>query len=83
MHDLWLFIAFLLVGEGMMFGTTGAVNSSIMSTVDPGMRAIAIAVNVFVIHLLGDMPSPYLVGLAVDSISTRTVYVCCRYVGHI
>jgi len=35
--------------------------------VDPGMRATAVALSIFTIHVLGDVPSPSLVGIVSDA----------------
>jgi hypothetical protein len=42
--------------------STGPINSAIVDAVPAAMRASAMAASIFVIHILGDVPSPYLIG---------------------
>jgi len=45
---------------------TGPLNAAIVNSVGAPIRATAIAVNIFVIHILGDVPSPPLIGFISD-----------------
>ncbi len=45
---------------------TGPLNAAIVNSVGAPIRATAIAVNVFTIHILGDVPSPPLIGYISD-----------------
>ncbi|HLJ86299.1 MAG TPA: MFS transporter [Candidatus Angelobacter sp.] len=45
---------------------TGPLNTAIVNSVGPGIRATALAVNIFIIHLLGDVPSPTVIGKISD-----------------
>ena len=49
--------------ELMMFASTGPINTVIIGVVPAGIRASAMGLSVFSIHILGDVPSPWLVGL--------------------
>jgi len=49
--------------ELLMFASTGPINTVIIGVVPAGIRASAMALSVFSIHILGDVPSPWLVGL--------------------
>ena len=49
--------------ELLMFASTGPINTVIVGVVPAGIRASAMALSVFSIHILGDVPSPWLVGL--------------------
>jgi MFS family permease len=49
--------------ELLMFASTGPINTVIIGVVPSGIRASAMALSVFSIHILGDVPSPWLVGL--------------------
>ena len=40
-----------------------------MNTVDVDMRPQAVAVSIFMMHLLGDFPSPFLIGVLNESVS--------------
>jgi sugar phosphate permease len=50
-----------------LFFNTGPLNAAIVNVVPAGMRASAIAVNVLIIHLLGDALSPWLIGRVSDA----------------
>ena len=56
----------IIVAELLLFMSTGPINSSIANMVSPGERASAFALSMFVIHLLGDVPSPTLIGWLSD-----------------
>jgi sugar phosphate permease len=59
----------IVVAELLLFMSTGPINSAIANLVSPLERASAFALNMFVIHLLGDVPSPTLIGWVSDSSS--------------
>lgn len=48
--------------EVLIFMSTGPINSAIVDAVPAVMRASAMAASIFMIHILGDVPSPYLIG---------------------
>ena len=50
-----------VVAELLLFMSTGPVNSAIANLVSPTARASAFALSMFMIHLLGDVPSPTLI----------------------
>src|SRR2546430_2694850 len=56
-----------IVAAGLcLFASTGPINSAIVNVVSPHMRATAGAFSIFTVHLLGDVPSPSLVGALSD-----------------
>jgi len=57
----------IVAAELCLFASTGPINSAIVNVVSPQMRATAVALSIFTIHLLGDVPSPSLVGLLSDA----------------
>ena len=57
----------IVAAELCLFASTGPINSAIVNVVSPHMRATAVALSIFTIHLLGDVPSPSLVGLLSDA----------------
>ncbi len=59
----WIFIALAMF---FLFLNIGPSNTAIANVTPPSMRATAFAANILVIHLLGDVPSPYLMGLIKD-----------------
>ncbi len=56
----------IFFSEALMFVNTGPCNAVIANVVMPNMRAAAYAVSTFVIHFLGDIWSPTLMGWVAD-----------------
>ncbi|HUN72811.1 MAG TPA: MFS transporter [Steroidobacteraceae bacterium] len=61
-----VFYPALIAAEVLLFMSTGPINTVIVNLVNPLQRASAVALSVFAIHLLGDVPSPYLIGKLSD-----------------
>jgi MFS transporter, Spinster family, sphingosine-1-phosphate transporter len=59
----------IVVAELLLFMSTGPVNSAIANLVSPTERASAFALSMFMIHLLGDVPSPTLIGWMAETSS--------------
>ncbi len=57
----------LVIAELLVFACTGPVNSAVVGEVPPRMRASAMALCIFTIHILGDVPSPPLIGAISDA----------------
>lgn len=57
-----IYVAALLVAEFFIFLSTGPINVVLVNVVPVSMRAMAMAVSIFVSHLLGDAFSPYILG---------------------
>lgn len=53
----------IFLSEFCLFFNTGPTNTIIANVTHPSIRASAYAINIFVIHLLGDAISPPLIGL--------------------
>ena len=60
-------MAFLAAAMFFLFLSTGPVNTLILETVPVNLRASAMAISIFTIHLFGDMWSPEIVGRLADS----------------
>ena len=56
----------LAVAMFLIFLGTGPLNAAIVNAVPAGVRATAIAFELFLIHALGDTPSPKLIGMVSD-----------------
>ncbi|MBI4867918.1 MAG: MFS transporter [Candidatus Wallbacteria bacterium] len=56
----------LFLAEFFLFLNTGPLNAALANVVPASMRASAFAFNIFVIHLLGDVASPPLIGVVQD-----------------
>jgi MFS family permease len=66
----------IVIAELLCFMSTGPINAAIANIVSPLERASAMALSIFAIHLLGDVPSPPLIGhLAVAGSLGRAVLV--------
>jgi MFS family permease len=61
----------LATAEFMLFLNTGPLNAAIVNAVDAPIRSTAIAIELFIIHALGDAPSPRIIGLVSDHSSLR------------
>jgi MFS family permease len=55
-----------VIAELLLFMSTGPVNSAIINFAAPHERASAMALSVFLIHVLGDVISPPLIGRMAD-----------------
>ena len=62
----------IFVAEFFLLINTGPVNAALVNSVVPSIRSTAMAVNIFIIHLLGDASSPYVIGKISDSTSLQT-----------
>ncbi|HEX4022512.1 MAG TPA: MFS transporter [Acidobacteriaceae bacterium] len=56
----------LAVAEFMLFLNTGPLNAAIVNAVSAPVRSTAIAIELFVIHAIGDAPSPRIIGWISD-----------------
>ena len=56
----------IVAAELLLFMSTGPVNAALVNVVSPLERASAAALTMVVIHLLGDVPSPILIGTLSD-----------------
>jgi MFS transporter, Spinster family, sphingosine-1-phosphate transporter len=56
----------IFVIEFCLFLSTGPANTALANVTRPAIRSSAFAINIFVIHLLGDAVSPSLVGAITD-----------------
>lgn len=54
---------------------TSPLNAAVINSVDAHIRATAIAVNIFIIHILGDVPSPTMMGWVADRHSLQAAFV--------
>ena len=57
-----VYLPAIVVAELLLFMSTGPINAAIVNVVSPLERASAVALSMFMIHLLGDVPSPVLIG---------------------
>jgi len=65
----------MVAAEVLVFASTGPVNSAIVNLVRPGERATALALSILIMHLLGDVPSPPLIGYLSDVSSLQRAFL--------
>ncbi len=61
----------VFVAEFFLFLNTGPLNTAIVNSVAASVRSTAIALNLFIIHALGDASSPRIIGKISDHSSLR------------
>ena len=54
---------------------TAPLNAAVINSVGAHIRATAIAVNIFIIHILGDVPSPTMMGWVADHRSLQAAFI--------
>lgn len=54
---------------------TSPLNTAVINSAGAHIRATAIAVNIFIIHILGDVPSPTMMGWVADRRSLQTAFI--------
>jgi MFS transporter, Spinster family, sphingosine-1-phosphate transporter len=54
---------------------TAPLNAAVINSVGAHIRATAIAINIFIIHILGDVPSPTMMGWVADRRSLQASFV--------
>jgi MFS family permease len=65
----------IFVAEFLLLLNTGPLNAAVISSVGPHVRAAALAANIFVFHLLGDVPSAALIGYISDKYSLQLAFL--------
>jgi MFS family permease len=64
--DRSVYVPAIFLAEVLVFLNTGPANAVLVSVAAPEIRATAIAFSIFAFHLLGDVPSPILIGKVSD-----------------
>jgi multidrug resistance protein len=70
-----LMIPAIAVAAFLLLLNTSPLNTALVNSVGAHIRATAIAVNIFIFHLLGDVPSPTLMGYVADRRSLQTAFI--------
>jgi MFS family permease len=63
----YLFAPTFVIGVFLLFGVTAPMTVAILTSVPSPLRTYAISFSVFLIHLLGDFPSPVIAGALSDA----------------
>lgn len=72
MKNDYAFYILIAAAEFFLFATQPSVNVVLIESVGPKVKSMALAFSVFMIHLLGDLISPPLVGIASDKWGLET-----------
>jgi hypothetical protein len=67
-----VFIFLLCAGAMLLCATTAGVNQSMMAAVRPESRSFAIGIGTMLLHALGDVPAPPIIGALADHLSPQT-----------
>jgi MFS family permease len=70
-----VYLPAIVVAEILVFMCTGPVNSAIVNAVAPVERATAVGLSVFMMHVLGDIPSPPLIGALSDASTLERAFL--------
>jgi MFS transporter, Spinster family, sphingosine-1-phosphate transporter len=65
----------IAVAAFLLLFNTAPLNAAVINSVGAHIRATALAVNIFIIHVLGDVPSPAMMGWVADKRSLQTAFV--------
>src|SRR5207245_3394387 len=68
-------VAGIFAAEFLLLLNTGPLNAAIINSVGPHVRAMALAVNIFIFHLFGDVPSAWLIGYLSDRYSLQRAFL--------
>ncbi len=70
-----LMVPAIAVAAFFLLFNTAPLNAAVINSVGAHIRATAIAVNIFVIHILGDVPSPTMMGWVADKRSLQAAFI--------
>jgi len=65
----------IFAAEFLLLLNTGPLNAAVINSVSAPIRAMALAVNIFIFHLFGDVPSAWLIGYMSDRYSLQTAFL--------
>lgn len=70
-----LMIPAIAVAAFFLLFNTAPLNAAVINSAGAHIRATAIAVNIFIIHILGDIPSPTMMGWVADRRSLQAGFI--------
>jgi MFS family permease len=70
-----LMIPAIAIAAFFLLLNTAPLNAAVINSVGAHIRATAIAVNIFIIHILGDVPSPTMMGWVADRRSLQSAFI--------
>ena len=65
----------IFIAEFLLLLNTGPLNAAVINSIGAHIRAAGLAVNIFVLHLLGDVPSAWLMGYMSDKYSLQSAFI--------
>jgi MFS family permease len=65
----------IAVAAFFLLFNTAPLNAAVINSVGAHIRATALAVNIFIIHILGDVPSPTMMGWVADKRSLQASFI--------
>jgi MFS transporter, Spinster family, sphingosine-1-phosphate transporter len=65
----------IAIGGFLLLLNTAPLNAAVINSVGAHIRATALAVNLFIVHFLGDAFSPWLIGLVSDRSSLESGFI--------
>ncbi len=74
-HQGRLMMPAIAVSSFLLLLNTSPLNTALVNAVGAHIRATAISVNIFIFHLLGDVPSPTMMGYVADKRSLQTAFI--------
>jgi len=70
----WIWI-FIFLSCFCLFFNTGPTNTILANVTHPAIRAAAFALNILIIHLLGDVISPVIIGVLSDKYNIKAAFL--------
>ena len=65
----------IAVAAFLLLFNTAPLNAAVINSAGAHIRATALAVNIFIIHILGDVPSPTMMGWVADKRSMQAAFI--------
>ena len=75
-----VYLSALFAAEFLVFLSTGPINVVLVTVVPVAIRAMAMAVSIFVIHILGDALAPWLIGAVSDQVGLSKAVLIMPFV---
>ena len=70
-----LMLPAIAVAAFLLLFNTSPLNAAVVNSVGAHIRATAIAFNIFILHFLGDVPSPSMMGWVADKHSLQAAFI--------
>lgn len=70
-----LMLPAIAIAAFLLLFNTSPLNAAVVNSVGAHIRATAIAFNIFILHFLGDVPSPTMMGWVADKHSLQSAFI--------